>query len=74
MPAADDPPTPHREPYRSEDDILERIAAIVGRRATPNDEVHIGDDAAVLASVPGETVLSTDAAVWACTWTPRSFP
>ena len=53
---------------------MERIAAIVGRRAAPDDEVHIGDDAAVLASVPGETVLSTDAAVWGVHLDPALFP
>jgi len=74
MPAPDDPPTPDREPYRREDDILERIAEIVGRRTTPANEVHVGDDAAVLASVPGETVLSTDAAVWGVHLDATLFP
>ncbi|MGH9021437.1 MAG: thiamine-phosphate kinase [Acidimicrobiales bacterium] len=63
MPANDDPPTPFREPYRREDDVLERIAAIVGRRAAPEGEVYVGDDAAVLAPIAGEALLSTDAAV-----------
>jgi len=74
MPAPDDPPAPDREPYRREDDILERIAALVGRRTTPAHEVHVGDDAAVLASVPGETVLSTDAAVWGVHLDATLFP
>jgi thiamine-monophosphate kinase len=74
MSSSDDPPTPSREPYRSEDDILERIAAIVGRRATPTNEVHVGDDAAVLASVPGQTLLSTDAAVWGVHLDATLFP
>jgi thiamine-monophosphate kinase len=42
---------------------LERIAAIVGRRQVPEGEVHVGDDAAVLAPVVGETLVSTDVAV-----------
>ncbi|MFI5034840.1 MAG: thiamine-phosphate kinase [Acidimicrobiales bacterium] len=74
MPTSDDPPTPNQEPYRREDDILERIAAIVGRRTTPRDEVHVGDDAAVLASIPGETLLSTDAAVWGVHLDAALFP
>jgi thiamine-monophosphate kinase len=74
MPAPDDPPTPEREPYRREDDILERIAAIVGRRTTPANEVHLGDDAAVLASMPGETLISTDAAVWGVHLDATLFP
>jgi len=53
---------------------LERIAAIVGRRTTPADEVHVGDDAAVLGSVPGETLLSTDAAVWGVHLDSTLFP
>ena len=40
-----DPPDPRREFTRREDDILERIAAIVGRRTTPVGEVHVGADA-----------------------------
>jgi thiamine-monophosphate kinase len=43
---------------------LERIAAIVGRHNIPPGEVHVGDDAAVLAPIVGETLISTDAAVW----------
>jgi thiamine monophosphate kinase len=43
---------------------LERIAAIVGRRTIPSGEVHIGDDAAVLAPIVGEALISTDVAVF----------
>ncbi len=65
MNATDGPPgVPRGGPVRREDDILERIAAIVGRRAIPAGEVHIGDDAAVLAPFVGQTVVSTDTAVW----------
>jgi thiamine-monophosphate kinase len=53
---------------------LERIAAIVGRRTTPANEVHVGDDAAVLAPVPGETLISTDAAVWGVHLDNELFP
>ncbi len=42
---------------------MERIAAIVGRRNIPVGEVHVGDDAAVLAPIVGETLVSTDVAV-----------
>ncbi len=48
---------------RREDAVLERIAAIVGRRNIPDGEVHVGDDAAVLAPIVGETLISTDVAV-----------
>lgn len=63
MSATDDPPTPLEELVRSEDDVLQRIAAIVGRRAVPAGEVHIGDDAAVLAPFAGEVLISTDVSV-----------
>ena len=43
--------------------MLERIAAIVGRRVVPSGEVHVGDDAAVLRPTVGETLISTDVAV-----------
>lgn len=43
--------------------MLQRIAAIVGRRRIPGDEVHIGDDAAVLRPTVGETLISTDISV-----------
>jgi thiamine-monophosphate kinase len=42
---------------------LQRIAAIVGRRTIPRGEVHVGDDAAVLAPFVGEALISTDVAV-----------
>lgn len=74
MPANDDPPAPVREPYRREDDVLERIAAIVSRRAAPEGETHIGDDAAVLGPIPGEAVISTDAAVLGVHLDPALFP
>ncbi|MDE3064317.1 MAG: thiamine-phosphate kinase [Acidobacteriota bacterium] len=38
------------------------------------NEVHVGDDAAVLASVPGQTLISTDAAVWGVHLDDRLFP
>ena len=63
MSASIDPPAPHGELLRSEDDLLERIAAIVGRHIIPPGEVHVGDDAAVLAPFVGEALISTDVAV-----------
>ena len=51
------------EPTRGEDDIIKRIAAIVGRGPIPRGERHIGDDAAVLAPFVGQAVISTDVAV-----------
>ena len=63
LPALNDPPAPDRELVRREDAVLERIAAIVGRRNPPPGEVHLGDDAAVLRPVVGETLLSTDVAI-----------
>lgn len=63
MPAPIDPPALHGELVRREDDVLERIAAIVGRRTIPTGEVHVGDDAAVLAPFAGEALISTDVAV-----------
>ena len=65
MNATDGPPgVPLGGPVRREDDIVERIAAIVGRRDIPPGEVHVGDDAAVLAPFVGQTLVSTDTAVW----------
>ena len=58
-----DPPAPLGELVRHEDDVLQRIAAIVGRRTIPRGEVHVGDDAAVLAPFVGEALISTDVAV-----------
>jgi thiamine-monophosphate kinase len=53
---------------------LERIAAIVGRRAIPDGEVHVGDDAAVLAPIVGEALVSTDVAVLGVHLDPSLFP
>ena len=75
MNATDGPPgVPLGEPVRREDDILERIAAIVGRRNTPVGEVHVGDDAAVLAPFVGQTLVSTDTAVWGVHLDATLFP
>jgi thiamine-monophosphate kinase len=63
MNASIDPPAPPSEHIRREDDVLERIAAIVGRRKIPSGEVHVGDDAAVLAPFVGQALISTDVAV-----------
>jgi thiamine-monophosphate kinase len=63
MHAPIDPPTPPSEQFRREDDVLERIAAIVARRMIPAGEVHVGDDAAVLAPFVGQTLVSTDVCV-----------
>jgi thiamine-monophosphate kinase len=59
----DDPLALLGEYPRHEDDVLERIVAIVGRHAIPKGESHIGDDAAVLAPFVGEMLVSTDVAV-----------
>jgi thiamine-monophosphate kinase len=63
MPATSDPPTQPRDFVRREDDILERIAAIVSGRTAPRGELHVGDDAAVLAGFDGDVIVSTDMAV-----------
>src|ERR1019366_3626271 len=63
MNASIDPPAPPSEHLRSEDDVLERIAAIVATRKVPSGEVHVGDDAAVLAPFFGQALISTDVAV-----------
>jgi thiamine-monophosphate kinase len=63
MPASVDPPALPGELARREDDVLERIAAIVGGRTAPAGEVHIGDDAAVLRPFVGQILVSTDVAV-----------
>ncbi len=68
------PPNPRRELSQREDDILERIAAIVGSRPIPRGEVHIGDDAAVLAPLVGETVISTDMGILGVHLDPQWFP
>ncbi len=59
---------------RREDAVLERIAAIVGRRSIPPGEVHVGDDAAVLLPIVGETLISTDVAVLGVHLDPALFP
>jgi thiamine-monophosphate kinase len=51
------------ESTRGEDDIIKRIAAILGRGQIPRGERHIGDDAAVLAPFVGQALISTDVAV-----------
>ena len=51
------------ESTRGEDDIIKRIAAILGRSPIPVGERHIGDDAAVLAPFVGQALISTDVAV-----------
>ena len=58
-----DPTVPQRDYPRREDDLIERIATIVGQRNSPTSEIHIGDDAAVLAPFVGQAVVSTDVAV-----------
>ena len=50
-------------PPKREDDVLERIATIVGQANVARDERHIGDDAAVLAPFVGQALVSTDVAV-----------
>lgn len=74
MPTSNFPPVPSQEPVRREDAVLERIAAIVGRRTVPAGEVHVGDDAAVLAPFAGEALISTDVAVWGVHLSPDLFP
>jgi thiamine-monophosphate kinase len=69
-----DPPAPPSANVRREDDVLERIAAIVGRRIVPQGEVHVGDDAAVLAPFAGDTLISTDVAVLGVHLDPTLFP
>jgi thiamine-monophosphate kinase len=69
-----DPPDPDKDLVRREDAVLERIAAIVGRRKPPAGEVHMGDDAAVLAPFVGEALVSTDVAVLGVHLDPAIFP
>lgn len=59
-----DPTVPQGAYPRREDDVIERIAQIVGQGNVPMGERHIGDDAAVLAPFVGQAVISTDVAVW----------
>ncbi len=58
-----DPTVPLGAYPRREDDVIERIAQIVGQGSVPKGERHIGDDAAVLAPFVGQAVISTDVAV-----------
>ena len=74
MPAPVDPTFPQREHPRREDDVIERIAQIVGQETIPKDELHIGDDAAVLAPFVGQAVLSTDVAVFGVHLDAELFP
>ena len=74
MSAPADPPALLGEHGRREDDVLERIVTIVGRQTTPKGEVHIGDDAAVLAPLVGEAIVSTDVAVLGVHLDPSLFP
>ena len=63
MPTPVDPTVPIGAYPRREDDVIERIAQIVGQSNIPEGERHIGDDAAVLAPFVGQAVISTDVAV-----------
>jgi thiamine-monophosphate kinase len=63
MSAPTDPTVPEGVYSRREDDVIERIAQIVGQGTVPTGERHIGDDAAVLAPFVGQAVISTDVAV-----------
>ena len=63
MSAPTDPTVPNGVYSRREDDVIERIAQIVGQAQIPEGERHIGDDAAVLAPFVGQAVISTDVAV-----------
>jgi thiamine-monophosphate kinase len=63
MPTPTDPTVPKGVYSRREDDVIERIAQIVGQGQIPAGERHIGDDAAVLAPFVGQAVISTDVAV-----------
>ena len=74
MSAAVDPTFPQREYPRREDDVIERIAQIVGQHTVPNDERHIGDDAAVLAPFVGQAVISTDVCVLGVHLDAQLFP
>lgn len=74
MSASVDPPALLGEHGRREDDVLERIVTIVGRQTIPKGEVHIGDDAAVLAPFVGEALVSTDIAVFGVHLDESLFP
>jgi len=74
MPAPVDPTFPQRDYPQREDDVIERIAQIVGQSNIPKGERHIGDDAAVLAPFVGQAVISTDVAVLGVHLDPELFP
>jgi len=74
MPTPTDPTVPKGGYSRLEDDVIERIAQIVGQRTVPEGERHIGDDAAVLAPFVGQAVISTDVAVLGVHLDSRYFP
>jgi thiamine-monophosphate kinase len=57
------PADPTKERHQREDDVLERIAKILGPGSPAPGEVYLGDDAAVLRPLVGEAVISTDVAV-----------
>ncbi|MHB2027741.1 MAG: thiamine-phosphate kinase [Acidimicrobiales bacterium] len=57
------PTDPTKEQSQHEDDVLERIAKIVAYDIIGGDERYVGDDAAVLAPLVGQTIISTDVAV-----------
>ena len=57
------PTDPTKERSQHEDDVLERIAKIVGADVVPAGEHYVGDDAAVLKPFVGEAIISTDVAV-----------
>ncbi len=74
MPTPVDPSALTGERARREDDVLERIVTIVGRHTVPKGEIHIGDDAAVLAPFVGEALISTDVAVLGVHLDEKLFP
>ena len=57
------PADPTRERDRREDDVLERIAKVVGPGSPARGELFVGDDAAILRPLVGQVVVSTDVAV-----------
>lgn len=57
------PTDPTKERHRREDDVLERIAKIVGPGSPSRGELFLGDDAAILRPLVGEVCVSTDVAV-----------
>ncbi len=74
MPTPVDPTIPPRDYFRREDDVLERIATIVGQRIIPRGERHIGDDAAVLAPFVGQAIISTDVSILGVHLAAELFP